>query len=146
MKRGILSLLSVTGAELRLCPSNCGDVVVRFTVQLGQQQSGEQLALVEQVGGAELGLTGHLKVRCAPIDVGIPPQVIEPHIETYVVHALQMIGGVSLAEMANKGVEIDLRVHRPDEAAKLFTQRFNQNRPDWPILPMADERVWYQST
>ena len=110
MKRGVLSLLSVSGAELRLCPSNCGDVVVRFTVQVGQQQSGEQLALVEQVDTGELGLAGRLKVRCASIDVGIPPQVIEPHIETYVLRAVQMIGGVSLAEMANKVVEVELQV------------------------------------
>ena len=110
MQRGILSLLSVSGAELRLCPSNCGDVVVRFTVQVGQHQSGEQLALVEQVGAGELGLTGHLKVRCAPIHVGIPPQVVEPHIETYVLHAVRMIGGVSLQELANKVVEVELQV------------------------------------
>ena len=110
MKRGILSMLSVSGAELRLCPSNCGDVVVRFTVQVGQHRSGEQLALVEQVGGAELGLMGRLKIRCAPLDVGIPPQVIEPHIETYVLQAVRTIGGVSLAEMANKVVEVELQV------------------------------------
>jgi hypothetical protein len=110
MKRGILSMLSVSGAELRLCASNVGDVVVRFTIQVDQQQSGEQLALVEQVGGAELGITGRLKVRCPPLDVGIPPQVIEPHIETYVVRAVQMIGGVSLQEMANKVVEVELQV------------------------------------
>jgi hypothetical protein len=110
MRRGILSLLSVSGAELRLCPSNSGDVVVRFTVQVGQQQSGEQLALVEQVPAGELGLAGRLKVRCASIDVGIPPQVIEPYIETYVLRAVQMIGGVSLAEMANKVVEVELQV------------------------------------
>ena len=110
MKRGILSILSVSGAELRLCPSSCGDVVVRFTIQVGQQHSGEQLALVEQVGEAELGLTGRLKIRCAPLDVGIPSQVIEPHIETYVLQAVRTIGGVSLAEMANKVVEVELQV------------------------------------
>ena len=110
MKRGVLSLLSVSGAELRLCPSNCGDVIVRFTVQVGQLQSGEQLALVEQVGGAELGITGRLKIRCAPLDVGIPRQVIETHIETYVLRAVQTIGGVSLAEMVNKVVEMELQV------------------------------------
>ena len=110
MQQGVLCLISVSGAELRLCDSTSGDVAVRFTVEVGGQQSGEHLALVEQVSEAELGLVGHLKVCCAPIDVGIPAQVIEPHIEAYVLRAVHMIGGISLTEMANKVVEIDLRV------------------------------------
>ena len=58
----------------------------------------------------QLGLTGHLNVRCTPIDVGIPLDVIEPHIEAYVTRAVQMVGGLSLAEMTNKVVEIELQV------------------------------------
>ncbi len=110
MQRGVLCLISVSGAELRLCDSTSGDVAVRFRLEVGGQQSDEYLALVAQVSQVELGLAGHLKVRCAPIDVGIPAQVIEPHIETYVLRAVHMIGGVSLAEMANKVVEMELQV------------------------------------
>ena len=110
LQRGVLCLISVSGAELRLCDSTSGDVAVRFTVEVEGQQSDEYLALVAQVSQAELGLAGHLKVRCAPIDVGIPAQVIEPHIETYVLRAVHVIGGVSLAEMANKVVEMELQV------------------------------------
>src|SRR5687768_7258286 len=84
MQRGVLCLISVSGAELRLCDSTSGDVAVRFTIEVEGQQACEHFALVEQVSQTELGLAGHLKVRCAPIDVGIPAQVIEPHIEAYV--------------------------------------------------------------
>jgi len=55
-------------------------------------------------------MTGNLKIRCAPIDFGIPASVIEPHIEAYVVYAMHMSGGFSVAEMKNRTFEMELRV------------------------------------
>jgi hypothetical protein len=119
MQRGVLCLLSVSGAELRLCDSKSGDVVVRFTVEVAGQQSGEHLALVEHIGRPDLGLTaGRLKVCCREVAFGIPSRVIEPHIETYVGQAVHMIGGVTLAEMANKVCEMPSRVPIEFEAAE----------------------------
>ena len=104
---------------MRLCDSTSGDVVVRFTVEIAGQQSGEHLALVEQIGRPDLGLTaGRLKVCCGDIAFGIPARVIEPHIETYVVQAVHFIGGVTLAEMANKVCEMPSRVPIEFEAAE----------------------------
>ena len=111
MQRGVLCLLSVGEADMGIRDLTSNVVLeVRFTVEVGERQSPKQVALVEQVGKAHFGLAGHLKICCAPIDFGIPLHVIEPHIEAYVMRAVHIVGGVTLAEMAKKIVEMEMRV------------------------------------
>ena len=100
MQRGILWLRSVSEAGIVMRGLASGVVLAgRFAVEVGGRQSAEQLALVEQIG--EHGVTGHLKIRCVPTAFGIPTQVLDPHIDAYVAHAVHMVGGVRLADMAS---------------------------------------------
>jgi hypothetical protein len=111
IQRGILCLRSVTEADMGISDIATAVVLaVHFTVEVGGQQSAEQLALVEQVDKTHLGVAGRFKICCAPLDFGIPAPVIEPHIEAYVVRALHTIGGFTAAEMKNKAFEMELRV------------------------------------
>lgn len=118
MKRGILCLLSVSEAEMGIRDSTYGVVLaVRFTVEVAGQESGEQLALVEHINGTRFGVTGCLKICCAPVDFGIPLHVLEPHIQSYVANAVHLMGGVTLSDMINKVLEMELRVPIEFEAA-----------------------------
>jgi hypothetical protein len=92
-------------------------LAVRFTVEVAGQESGEQLALVEHINGTRFGVTGCLKICCAPVDFGIPLHVLEPHIEGYVAHAVHLMGEVTLSDVINKVLEMELRVPIEFEAA-----------------------------
>jgi hypothetical protein len=109
MQRGILCLLSVSEAGIRDLAPNVV-LQVRFTVEVGGEPSAEEIALVEQVGGPHLGITGNLKVSCATTEFGIPTSVIEPHIEAYVGYAVHMMGCFSVAEMVNKVFEMEFKL------------------------------------
>ena len=109
MQRGVLCLSSV-GESFRMRGVAPGVVLaVRFTVQVGGDQSGEHVAFVEQIGEPTLGLTGHLRIRSEPIAFGIPLQAVEAPIESYVVDAIHMTGGLTVADMANKVFEVEVR-------------------------------------
>ena len=111
MQRGVLCLHSVSEADMGISDIAPNVVLaVHFTVEVGGQQSAEQLALVEQIGKPHLGVAGRFKICCAPNDLGVPSHVIEPHIEAYVVRALHTVGGFTTAEMKNKAFEMELRV------------------------------------
>jgi hypothetical protein len=84
-------------------------LAVRFTVQVGGDQSAEHVAFVEQIGEPTSGLTGHLRIRSEPIAFGIPLQAVETQIESYVVDAIHMTGGLTVADMANKVFEVEVR-------------------------------------
>jgi len=109
MQRGVLRLLSV-GESFRMrgvAPSIV--LAVRFTVQVGGDESAEHIAFVEQTGEPGLGATGRLTIRSTPIAFGIPLPALEPHIESYVVDAIHMTGGIRVADMANKVFEVEVR-------------------------------------
>jgi hypothetical protein len=84
-------------------------LAVRFTVQVGGDESAEHIAFVEQAGEPRLGATGWLKIRSTSIAFGIPLNALESHIETYVVDAIDMCGGISVSDMANKVYEVEVQ-------------------------------------
>jgi hypothetical protein len=84
-------------------------LTVRFTVQVGGDESGEHIAFVEQTGEPVLAAAGHLKIRSPSVAFGVPLPALEPYIESYVVDAIHMVGGISVADMANKAFEVEVR-------------------------------------
>ena len=129
MQQGILCLKSVCEADMGDTCSGAA-VAVTFHVEVGGEQSSDQVAWVEQIGD-EYGAAGHLKIWCAPIPFGFPQPVVEPYIENYVLNATHMFAGVTLTDMANKVFEMDLRVpiaFKPDQGAVAMASATSEAR------------------
>src|SRR4029450_11562402 len=102
MQRGNLCLTRICEADMDVrdvCSRRV--LAVTFHIEVGSEQSTDQVALVEQVGD-EYGAMGHLTICYGPIPFGVPQQVVEAHIQDYVMHAIHMVAGVTVDDMANK--------------------------------------------